>query len=586
MSKQLATSQITYTRLLMIYLRPQWRRALTIIVLLLSGIALQLINPQLLRSFIDSATGGHADSRALLGVGALFITLALATQIISVATTYLSENVAWTSTNALRTDLVAHCLRLEMAFHKAHTPGELIERIDGDVDLLSTFFSQAIGSLLGNGLLIVGIIVSLFYAHWLIGLAIGLFALIGITVLSAIRARVMRYAIAHRAKSAEFFGFLGEQLAGTEDMRANGATGYVMRRFYELLRGWLPVRVRSSMGWYSLYMASFLTFTLGSVLALSLGAYLWSSGRISLGTVYLAFYLTNLLNDPIEQIRTQLQQLQQAGAGVVRVRQLLNTQPAIVDGPGQQLPGGALQVEFRAVSFSYTGEQTTLSQVDFCLEPGKVLGVLGRTGSGKTTLARLLLRLYDVNAGEILLGGMPLHQMTLRELRQHIGMVTQDVQLFHASVRDNLTYFNPAIRDERILEVIEDLGLSGWLGSLSEGLDTLLGSDGEGLSAGEAQLLAFTRVFLADPGLIILDEASSRLDPATEQLIERAVSKLLAGRTGIIIAHRLATLQRADEILVLEDGRVLEQNTRLELAEDRNSRFARLLQTGLEEVPA
>jgi len=164
-------------------------------------------------------------------------------------------------------------------------------------------------------------------------------------------------------------------------------------------------------------------------------------------------------------------------------------------------------------------------------------------------------------------------------LRQKVGMVTQDVQLFHATVRDNLTFFNRDIADQQILAVLDDLELSAWYRSLPNGLDTELGSDGEGLSAGEAQLLAFTRVFLANPGLVILDEASSRLDPATEHLIERAVSKLLQGRTGIIIAHRLGTLSRADEILILEDGHLLEHNSREILAGDSSTRFYKLLQT-------
>jgi len=584
MSKTLKEPDITYTRLLTTYLRPQWRPALAIIVLLLSGITLQLINPQIVRYFIDTATHEHTDTQPLLIASGLFIVLALLYQLITVLTTYVSENVAWSATNALRTDLVAHCLRLDMAFHKEHTTGELIERIDGDVNTLSMFFSQAVGSLFGNGLLILGIIVSLFYAHWLIGLSIGLFALVGMVVLSIIRARVMRYSVVQREKSAEFFGFLGEQLAGTEDMRANGATGYVMHRFYRLLRSWLPINRRATMGWYQMWIATLLVFAIANALALGLGTYLWHNGQISLGTIYLAFSFTNLLNKPMEQIRSQIQQWQMAGAGVTRIRQLFSMLPTIVDGPSLQLSSGALSVEFRDVSFSYTREQPTLQHINFHLQPGKVLGILGRTGSGKTTLARLLLRLYDVDDGEVCLNGIPLHQMALHELRQHIGMVTQDVQLFHASVRDNLTYFNPEIRDAHILEVIEDLGLLSWYHALPDGLNTLLGSDGEGLSAGEAQLLAFTRVFLADPGLIILDEASSRLDPATEQLIERAVSKLLMGRTGIIIAHRLATIQRADEILMLEDGRVLEHDTRRALATDNASHFYRLLQTGLEEV--
>ena len=163
-------------------------------------------------------------------------------------------------------------------------------------------------------------------------------------------------------------------------------------------------------------------------------------------------------------------------------------------------------------------------------------------------------------------------------------MVTQDVQLFRATVRDNLTFFNRSISDARILEMLEDVGLIDWYHSLPQGLDSELGAEGQGLSAGQAQLLAFTRVFLADPGLIILDEASSRLDPATEQRIEHAVSKLLVGRTAIVIAHRLTTLQRVDEIMVMERGRIIEHGKRVELATDPTSRFYHLLQVGLEEV--
>jgi ATP-binding cassette subfamily B protein/ATP-binding cassette subfamily C protein len=218
-----------------------------------------------------------------------------------------------------------------------------------------------------------------------------------------------------------------------------------------------------------------------------------------------------------------------------------------------------------------------------------VLGVLGRTGSGKTTLARLLLRLYDPTAGTICLGGVPAPAARLHALRRRVGMVTQDVQLFQASVRDNLTFFNRAISDVQIMDALDGLGLRDWLRGLPDGLDSELGA-GIGLSAGEAQLLAFTRVFLRDPGLVILDEASSRLDPATEQLVERAVSKLLhpkhGQRTGIIIAHRLATVQRADDILILEGGRMLEYGPREQLARNSDSRFAQLLRTGMEEVLA
>ena len=581
----LPTSKIvnysTYTHLLVKYLKPQWRRAVVMVVLLLMGIAFQLLNPQILRYFIDAATAG-ADITPLVLSGALFVAIALGNQVVTVIATYLSENVAWTATNQLRTDLVAHCLKLDMAFHKAHTSGEIIERIDGDVNTLSTFFSQSFVYLLGNSLLIVGIVVFLFLADWRIGLVMGAFALLALIVLVRLRSYAVPFWVKQREKDAEFFGFIGEQLAGTADTRANGATGYVMRRFYTLLRAWLPVNRKAGLASYTLLMTTIAIFGVGNALAFAVGAYLWSIHAITLGTVYLTFYYTNLLETPIQQIRTELQNLQQAGAGIERVQQLLQMQSSISDGGEATLPSGSLTVEFDNVSFGYNADDTILHDITFTLQSGKVLGVLGRTGSGKTTLARLILRLYDVQEGTIRLGGVPIRETHLHDMRQRIGMVTQDVQLFHATVRDNLTFFNPTIPDASILAVLDDLGLTTWYSSLPQGLDTELGSDGEGLSAGEAQLLAFARVFLANPGLVILDEASSRLDPATERLIERAVSKLFTGRTGIIIAHRLGTVQRADEILILERGRMLEYGERKTLAQDSSSRFARLLQTGLE----
>ncbi|MDQ6645374.1 MAG: ABC transporter ATP-binding protein/permease [Chloroflexota bacterium] len=571
--------------MLLVYLKPQWRKSLLMAVLLLTNVGLQLVNPLLIRYFIDTFEGGGSIS-ALTYAAVAFIGIALATQVIAVYATYVSENVAWMATNHLRTDLVAHCLGLDMAFHKAHTAGELIERIDGDVNTLSNFFSQFVVHLLSNTILLIGVLVLLFDTDWRVGLAVTAFAVVALIILISIRSRAVPFWVADRQMSANFFGFLGEQLAGTEDIRANGATGYVMQRFYLLLRGWLPVTRRASLVSYAMGMTTLTVFAIGNAIAFAIGGYLWSIGTITIGTVYLIFYYTNLLTQPIEQIRTQLQDLQKAGASIQRVQELLRIQPAIVDGAGVALPQDALSVEFRDVSFGYVAENTVLQHLTFSLQPGKVLGLLGRTGSGKTTLARLLLRLYDFQEGEISLAGVPIGTVSLQELRQRVGMVTQDVQLFHATVRDNLTFFNRTIPDEQILTVLNDLELSTWYRSLPQGLDTELGSDGEGLSAGEAQLLAFTRAFLANPGLVILDEASSRLDPATEHLIERAVSKLLQGRTAIVIAHRLGTVQRADEILILEDGQLLEHNSREALADDTNSRFYRLLQTGLEEVRA
>jgi ATP-binding cassette subfamily B protein len=295
-----------------------------------------------------------------------------------------------------------------------------------------------------------------------------------------------------------------------------------------------------------------------------------------------------MMREPLEQIRQQMEVLQKAGAGISRVGDLLAVRSRLDEAGRAALPAGPLSVEMRRVRFAYEDDEANgdavLTDIDLALAPGRVLGVLGRTGSGKSTLARLLTRLYDPVAGEVILGGTPLLAVAPHALRSRVAMVTQEVQLFRGTVRDNLTFFAEGVPDERLLEVLTSLGLGDWVAGLPAGLDTMLEAGSAGLSAGQAQLLAFARVFLRDPGLVVLDEASSRLDPATEALIERAVGRLLQGRTALIIAHRLVTVERADDILILEAGRVAERGPRPALAADPASQFSRLLRTGMEEV--
>lgn len=335
-------------------------------------------------------------------------------------------------------------------------------------------------------------------------------------------------------------------------------------------------------------------FTIGKAIALALAAYLWQRQAITIGTAYLIFHYTNLLSEPIERIREELEQLQQVEASIYRIRELFNLQSLLQDTGQISLPTAALSVKLENLWFSYDkslvishtrtktkqrtkDRQWTLQNISLNLRAGKTLGLLGHTGSGKTTLARLLLRFYDSDRGTIYLDNTATAQIPLLELRQRVGIVTQDVQLFQASIRDNLTFFDSSINDAEILSTLELLGLIDWLETLSQGLDTRLNSDSSGLSAGQAQLLAFARVFLKNLGLVILDEASSRLDPTTEMLIERAIAQLLKDRTAIIIAHRLQTIQKVDQILILERGKILEYGDRITLAQNPNSRFSDLL---------
>jgi ATP-binding cassette, subfamily B, bacterial len=573
-----------YLVLLRDYLRPQWRQVVLLALALLADIGLQLLNPQIVRYFIDTVLA-HGATSPLLFAALAFIVVALATQGCAIAVSYLSANIAWTATNLLRTDLVAHCLSLDISFHKEHTPGEMIERIDGDVDDLSNFFSQFVLNLGLNTLLLLSVLVLYFTIQWMVGIVMVLYAIIIMAILMYMRRWVVAAWKAERGQSAIFYGFLGESLSGTEDIRANGAAGYILRRFLLLVRHWLPIRRRAVVTGQAMWVTALFLFICGSALVLVMGTYLWSIGLLTIGTIYLMFSYADRISQPLMQIQMQLQDLQQAEACIQRVESLLALKPTLVDGPEQLVHRGeAFAVSMQRVSFGYVPAEPVLHDLSFAIEPGKILGVLGRTGSGKTTLARLLFRLYDPQSGEIYVGGKELRSVRLRDVRSQIGLVTQDVQLFHASLRDNLTFFKRTIGDEQLLAALEEVGLASWFRSLPEGLDTVLGSDGEGLSAGEAQLLAFCRVLLVDPGFVILDEASSRLDPLTEGLVERAVSKLFQGRTALVIAHRLATVQRADDILIIEDGRVVEYGPRVQLMNDPESRFASLLRTGLEEV--
>jgi ATP-binding cassette, subfamily B, bacterial len=572
-----------YRDLLATYLAPQRARVAVLAVLLLGSIGLQLLNPQILRAFIDAVTspGGHG---SLLGIAALFLTLAILQQVLNVAATWASERVAWTATNGLRANLALHCLRLDLGFHKARTPGELIERIDGDVTALANFFSQFIVQVLGSMLLLLGILSVLWVVHWQVGATLTVLALATLFGMVRLRTIAMPYWKAFRQASAELYGYIEEHLAGTVDIRANGAQPYALLGLYKRMRVRLRTgrlaKIVSSLPWSVPSMAE--AVCIGIAFAFALGLY--SAGSMTLGTAFLIYFYTQAMFQPLHMLSNQLEDFQKASAGAARVQELLNTPSALLDGTVTHFPPGALAVEFDGVTFAYEGDDAVLRDVSFRLAPGEVLGLLGRTGSGKTTITRLLLRLYDPTDGRISLGGEALREAQLSALRGRIGMVTQDVQLFRGTIRDNLTFFDRAIPDERIWPALEALGLVEWCKSLPHGLDTVVEANGGGLSAGEAQLLAFTRVFLNDPGLVILDEASSRLDPATQRLIEGAVAGLMRGRTGIIVAHRLSTVNHVDTIMILERGVIAEYGPRGLLAADPDSRFAHLLRTGAAEV--
>lgn len=566
------------------YLRPLRSHLVLLATLLLGSIGLQLANPPLAGAFLDRAQQG-ASTDTLVRFATAFLAVAIGTQLISIAETYVADDIGWRTTNALRADLTRHILGLDDSFHAEHGAGELLERIDGDVGAIAGFFSRFVVHVVGSGLFLTGVLVLLWLTDWRIGLLLTVVS--GAAVLFMLRGGGFVGASARdaRAASADLSAFLEERLAGLPDIKANGADSYTMVRLHERLRARFHTMRRSFL------MASFFSngvnalFVVGSGASLALGVALQHRGLLTVGGVFTVFRYTTMLRMPLAQLMRHMNAFQQATGAIVRVRDVLAVQPRVVDGEGPPLPRGALSVELDRVSFAYETE-LVLDDVSVQLAPGEVLGLLGRTGSGKTTISRLLFRLHDVTGGAVRLGDVDVRDTRLDDLRDRIALVTQDVQLFAGSLRDNVTLFDPRVDDDELLAVFTALDLDGWLDELPDGLDTELGVTARGLSAGEAQLVALARVFLKDPGVVVLDEASSRLDPHTEELLEHAINRLLDGRTGIVIAHRLRTVERADTILVLEDGRVAEIGSREALAAEPTSRFATLLRAGIGEVLA
>ena len=399
-----------YWDLLSRYLRPQRRRVLFLALLILASTGLQLASPQIQRYFIDAARAGVAAQR-LLQAALLFIGVALVQQVASVAATYFGENVAWTATNALRTDLLRHCLHLDMPFHNKRTPGEMIERIDGDVTALSNFFSQFIIQVLGNALLLAAVLVLLFREDWRVGAVLTVFVAISLALMIRLRNIVVPHWMASRQANAELFGFLEERLAGTEDIRSCGAREYVMRRFYELMRRIMQTSQKAGLISAFSINASILLFTFGNLIALAVGALMFQRGLAHHrhGLPHLQLHQPALATDPGAQPAdggpAACRRRHHPGAGATR-----HPQPETAPEGDRQLPPGPLAVEFDHVSFGY-GEEA--GGADMSLPPGAGAGAraAGRTGTGKTTLLRLLFRLYDPQQGAIRLGGVDIRQV-------------------------------------------------------------------------------------------------------------------------------------------------------------------------------
>ncbi|MDX2381392.1 MAG: ABC transporter ATP-binding protein [Acidimicrobiia bacterium] len=559
-------------------LRPDAARWGVVALVIALGATLAVIAPLVVRRIIDEASDGTTAAR-VTQLAFVYLAIAVAMQAIAVLVAWLATTAAWHTTNQFRMDMARHVLGLDHEFHRSHTPGELIQRVDGDVTSVSEFLGIVLPKAAAAVMTVLGMGVVLAILDWRLAIGMGVYLGLATTVLVRSRHRAVTESSDEMGAFARLYGGIEERLTASEDLRSNGAANHASWRFIEDSSHALESSVRRERAFLVMWWLVQMSLAAGWVLVLVLGAALVSVDAITIGTAFLLFQYVLLMSRPLEEVVHQLETVQKANGAMNRVAEILAVQATILDHGTITPPAGALSVTCERVDFDYGDDLPVLVDIDLEIEPGRSVGIVGRTGSGKTTLSRLVLRLVEPGAGIVRIGGVPITDIPLSELRERVALVPQEVELFAGSIRDNVTLFDPGPSDAAVIDSLHRVGLD----ALAAGdIHRQLAAGGVGLSAGEAQLLALARVLLRDPDLLVLDEATARVDPETERRLEAAIAELLEGRTALVIAHRLSTLQRVDEIVVFDHGRIVEHGDRDVLVGDDASRFNRLLTLSLE----
>ena len=549
-------------------------------IVLLVHTILSIYGPQLLRDFIDGVAN-NASTKVLAVIAVLYLVVHLGRLAGEGLTTYLGENVAWAATNNIRVDLLVHAITLDMEFFNSHPPGTMLERTDGDANQLAKFFSQFSLRFLRSILLVVGIAIVMAFEDWRVCLVILTF--IGAMAILIIKLRTFGVPYNERLRevAGKLYGLVEERLTNMEDIKALGGVTYSLRQMEAYIGQQVRLgRLAYSLGGLVWPCTLFLT-GVGAGFMLAWGGYLFLNGQMTIGTVYLMYAYMNLMIWPMEELSHEMEELQKAGGSLVRIDGLRREKTSLRYGTKTEFGDHPVKVSFQNVHFRYQHDSdVVLKNVNFELAPGHTLGIAGRTGSGKTTIGRLLARMYDPDKGQVLLNGQNLQEFDQDALRRKVGVVSQSVQFFSGTLRDNLCLFDRCYTDQQIENALRELNLIPWLEKMPQGLNMAMSSTSLDLSTGEAQRLALARVFLRNPEVVILDEAVASLDPATEVEVEISLQKLLQGRTGVVIAHKMKSLEKVDEVLILEKGEVLEYGARSYLLSQPQSMLNNLIAQG------
>jgi ATP-binding cassette subfamily B protein len=475
----------------------------------------------------------------------------------------------------LRVRAFRHVHDLSVLHQQGERRGSLVSRVTSDVDQLSVFMQWGgVLGLVSVGQLVVATVVMAIYSWQLTLLVLACFIPLGIAVRVFARKLADVYGVV-RERVGDVLAAVAESVVGAPTVRAYGVRARTAARIDAAIDRHYRAQVDAQKVTAAVFVSGEFVAALANAAVVVVGVLLGLGGHISAGTLVAFLFLVTLFVAPVQTASEVLNEAQNAVAGFRRVLDVIDLEPDIrdpaLDGSAHELPGGPLGVRFEHVTFAYApGARPALIDVQVDLVPRRRVAIVGETGSGKTTFAKLVTRLMDPVEGRVLLGSdaagwVPLSEVAFSSLRTRVVMVPQDGFLFDATVADNVRYGRPGMTDDDVTGAFGALGLGDWLAGLPDGVGTAVGQRGESLSAGERQLVAIARAYVADPDLLVLDEATSAVDPATERRLTRALDALTDGRTTVTIAHRLSTAERADEILVVDAGRVVQRGTHAEL---------------------
>ena len=570
--------QIQITHLL----RPHWKALAVAFVAVIAESATDLLEPWPLKIIFDyvlsskrmpewlaaliQATLG-ADKAAVLSFAALAVlAIAIVGAISSYTEDYLTTSVGQWVMHDLRRTLYYHIQRLSLSFHDQKRTGDLISRVTGDIDAIQSLISSVLLGMVVNILTLVGMIGVMFYLNWeftLIALTVA--PLLALVVYSFTR-RIKRASRAVRKQEGAVVSVLQEVLSSIRVVQAFTREDYEQRRFEQESLESVEIALRARSLKAMLPPLVEMIVAIGTCLVLWYGTRLVLSGQLSAGALIVFFLYLSRMYKPMRQLSKMTDTVSKAIVGWERIREVLETDRQVHNLRGaRRAPRFRGQIEFEHVSFGYDKDRPVLTDINLKIEPGQVAALVGPTGAGKTTIVSLIPRFYDPHTGRVMIDGTDVRRFKIKSLRQQISFVLQESLLFRAPVWQNIAYGKPEAKREEIIRAAKLANAHEFIMQMPEGYDTMVGERGETLSGGQRQRIAIARAIIRNAPLLILDEPSTGLDAAAEELVLDALTRLMEGKTSIVIAHRLATIMQADVIFVIDEGRVVERGTHQEL---------------------